>query len=114
LIPNLQKNSEQRSRPCNHDPKEILVSKEDYIELRKLSFRTQYNTVRFLLSKVEREGSLSSKENFILLNCFENCDSKSDYSWIISKRFKLDKFKELIEDYLRILLLKVPVRETFF
>lgn len=113
LIPNSQKNSELRSRPCNYDPEKILVSKEDFLELRKISLRTQYNTVRFLLSKVEREGSLSERENFILLHCFENCDSKGDYFWIISRRFKLDKFKKLIEDYLRILYLKVPVKETF-
>jgi len=107
------KNSEQRSRPCNYDPTFSLNSLDKIFYIKNLPLSRLYNTTRFLLSKIEREGRLSDTEHFVLLQCFDKCDSNLQLSWVLSKKVHLERMKFLIESYHRILKLGVPVIINF-
>lgn len=101
-FPSDSKNSEQSPRPCSYDPTKVERSRDVSYRLKNLPVSRIYNTIRFLLSKIEREGRLSEVEDYLLLLAFDQCDNFKDFDWQQSKSVNLSRIKFLIECYARI------------
>lgn len=72
-------------RPCSHDPKQPLVSKDFNLCLRKrFGPSCAWKLLKFLLAKVVVEGRwLNNQEQFLFTECVEKVSSKNDDSYKI-------------------------------